>query len=255
MLGLLQEKYPSTFIKKKAYTKTEEYKKQFMQNFSYSIPQAGTGERVSAEQNNPRFHKNFQHNVILNEYRELFKERPDKTEIPRILNEAANYRLEFLMDYRSHRDIQRQRSAIQRVPLLTTEFGFEEWYLNQMPEDLRNEAREFIRKQAERITNLTEKDGSPVLAINKQYYMAMGFKVYESFTVGLADLIYILELRTLTTVHPTVRNRMIEVYEWVKTVLPEFITIQANTSKDDFDIKRADQDIFVGNKRVSETTQ
>jgi hypothetical protein len=48
---------------------------------------------------------------------------------------------------------------------------------------------------------------------------------------------------------------MIEVYEWVKTVLPEFITIQANTSKDDFDIKRADQDIFVGNKRVSETTQ
>jgi hypothetical protein len=226
-----------------------------MWNFSYSIPQAGTAERVSVEQNTPRFHKNFQHDIILNEYRELFEGRPDKTEIPRILNEAASYRLEFLMDYRSHRDIQRQRSAIQRVPLLTTEFGFEEWYLNQMPEDLRTEALEFIRKQTERIANLTDKDGSPVLAINKQYYMAMGFKVYESFTVGLADLIYILELRTLTTVHPTVRNRMIEVYEWVKTVLPEFVTIQANTSKDDFDIKRADQDIFIGNKRVSETTQ
>jgi hypothetical protein len=172
------------------------------------------------------------------------EKRPIKTEIPKIVNECGSYRIEFMIDFRSHRDLQRQRSALQRVPLLTTKFGFEEWYLQQLPESLFEEAMNLLTEQEEAIALLDCDDNT------RQYYIAMGYKVFNTFTVPFADLIYIIELRTPTTVHPTARKVAINMYNTLKNSLEkdgiDFVKIYAETSEDMLDIRRAGQDIFVG---------
>ena len=80
----------------------------------------------------------------------------------------------------------------------------------------------------------------------------MGYKVFNRFTLGLADLVYIIELRTPTTVHPTARIIAIKAYERLLSFLPESFVIYAETKPDELDIKRADHDLFLNGKRVSE---
>jgi thymidylate synthase ThyX len=246
-LDVLIERYPSTFIKKKVYEQSEQYRKYFQNNFSYSTPPV-----VALEHKNFfKFLINFFDKPLLHErYKNILLKRPVKTEVPKIVNETAGFRLEFNIDFRSHRDLQRQRSALQRVPLLTTKIGFEEWYLNQMPADLRKEAELLLAEQKEVIDSLD------CDAIVRQYYIPMGYKVFNTFTVSLADLIYIIELRTPTTVHPTARKIGLLAYEALTKTLVENdlgdIKIYAETSQDDFDIKRADHDIYFGDKKFSD---
>jgi len=249
----LCERYPSTFIKKKVYEESENYRKNFMEKFSYERANLEYKNSYNALRKGFDFSTNFQHNIILEKhYGDLLENRPVKTDVPKIVNECGSYRIEFLIDFRSHRDLQRQRSALQRVPLLTYFNGFEEWYLEQLPEDVRNEALRLIDEQIIAIKGLDCNDEI------SQYYLAMGFKVLDVFTVPLADLIYIIELRTATTVHPTARKIALQMYSGLKDSLSNVkldIPIYADESEDDFDIKRADQDLFMGEKRISEITK
>ncbi len=246
-LDVFIERYPSTFLKKKVYEESEQYRKDFQTNFSYSIPSP------SAQDNESLFNflvNFFDQKLLQGRYNDLLLNRPVKTEVPKIINEAAGFRIEFNIDFRSHRDLQRQRSALQRVPLLTTKIGFEEWYLEQMPADLRAEAEVLLVEQKDAIDSLD------CGAVTKQYYIPMGYKVFNTFTVSLADLIYIIELRTPTTVHPTARKIALRAYEALTEILKQNnlgdVKIYAETSQDDFDIKRADHDIYVGKAKFSD---
>jgi len=79
--------------------------------------------------------------------RKILENRPPKTELPKYLAEAGNLQFEFLLDFGSFRDIQRHRAVIQRMPLLTTEIGFEKWYLGELPKELQAKAQDFLKKQ------------------------------------------------------------------------------------------------------------
>ncbi len=244
-LEVLQERYPSTFIKKKVYEESEEYRKKFEKDFAYMFPHEKEINLVEKTFMGFHFQKNFFYDRIMNQtYRELLETRPIKTDVPKIINELASYRIEFFIDFRSHRDLQRQRSALQRVPLLTTKFGFEKWYLDQLPDDIRKEAIQLLDQQ--------EKDIALLCADEKiqQYYIGMGYKVFNTFTISLADLIYVIELRTGTTVHPTARVIALKMFAELKEQLPQYVTIHADTSIDDFDINRANQDIFFEGKSL-----
>lgn len=248
MLEALQKRYPATFIKKKQRPKSEQYRKDCIQRFC-ALPGTDLPRRTlqAVQEYGYSIHTRFQDNrLIKGIYRPLLEERPEKVDPYKLLNEAGSYRIAFLLDYRSHRDIQRQRSALQRVPILTTELGFEPWYLEQLPASLRDTAELLLQRQKERIALL------PCDELTRQYYVAMGYKVLDIFTIPLADLLYIIELRTGTTVHPTVRTAVLKWYYELRVLLPEWVRIYANESADDFDIKRSQQDLFVDGKRVSE---
>lgn len=245
LLDAMQERYPSTFVKEKKYEESEKYRQEFEKEFAYVLPDTKWSNVIEAIKEGFHFGVNFQNNLIMQyDYKNLLEKRPIKTEIPKIVNECGSYRIEFMIDFRSHRDLQRQRSALQRVPLLTTKFGFEEWYLQQLPESLFEEAMNLLTEQEEAIALLDCDDNT------RQYYIAMGYKVFNTFTVPFADLIYIIELRTPTTVHPTARKVAINMYNTLKNSLEkdgiDFVKIYAETSEDMLDIRRAGQDIFVG---------
>ncbi len=122
------------------------------------------------------------------------------------------------------------------MPLLTTRFGFNEWYLEQLPKDARKSAEKLIKEQIKAIKALK---ASPE---ESQYYVAMGFNVPNKVTYGLPAAVYTMELRSGKLVHATLRKIAHEMYKGMKKVLPDLV-LHPDLDKDDWDIRRGLQDI------------
>ena len=169
-------------------------------------------------------------------YKDLIFWRPEKTGLPNFLAELGNVTFEFQLDFGSFRDIQRHRNGICRMPLLTTERGFHNWYIEQLPEDLQIEARKLIAIQCQAIDKL---DVSPEI---KQYYVAMGFLVDCKVTYGLPAAIYVTELRSGKPVHPTLRKVAHKMHAAIVEKFP-FLRLLSDLEIDDWDVRRGLQDI------------
>lgn len=170
----------------------------------------------------------------------VLKERPAKTELPKHLAEAGTMQFEFTLDFGSFRDIQRHRAVTQRMPLLTTELGFGEWYLEEIPQAVKERAVVFLKEQEEKIKALnTTKEIA-------QYYIGMGYKTSNRLTGNLPALVYLVELRATRFVHPTLRKRAVEMAE---VLTNEFgkngLVIHLDKEPDRFDVKRGEHDIVL----------
>ena len=172
--------------------------------------------------------------------RKVLENRPPKTELPKYLAEAGTLQFEFLLDFGSFRDIQRHRAVVQRMPLLTTEIGFEKWYIEELPKELQAKAESFLKNQEEKIEKLN------ISKEEKQYYMAMGYKISNRLTSNIPALIYLTELRATRFVHPTLRKKA----KMMAGVLSELfgklgLVMHMDKEIDRFDIKRGEQDIVL----------
>lgn len=143
---------------------------------------------------------------LLDGYTVAIVNRPPKTELPWDIRECGTLSFEYLLDFGSFRDLERQRAVIVPMPLLTSDFGFEEWYLDELPENFAKEAREFIQAQIERVGHLVDAS-MPDEAPTAQYYLPMGMRVPIRLTGDLRGLVYLIELRSTRFVHPTLVHR------------------------------------------------
>lgn len=227
-LDLLVKQYPGSFKDLGIHEEREAYRREFMTDLYYD------NDAEEYRELNP-----IQMTVLrpMKPSEERFlKNRNMRIELPHLFNQIANFSGLYTIDFRSYRDIERQRSMNQTLPLLTTRLGFGNWYLNQMPEKLRAEVGSFL---ADYRIAIEEIGISPS---NLQYLIPMGYKVHVVFSVGLAHMIYIMELRSQTTVHPTVRNLVHPWAHYFKSVFPN-IPLYADMDPKDFNLKRADQTI------------
>lgn len=176
--------------------------------------------------------------ALLDEYADALKNRPMKVELPKALEEAGELQFKYLLDFGSFRDIQRHRAPVQRMPLLTTRFGFHPWYLEEMSESLRKEAEEIIEKQKARIDAL---DATPEV---RQYYIAMGFLTANRITGPLPAHTYLVELRSGSTVHPTLRLLSHEMADAIDDAVgPGKMALYIDREPNRFDVKRGEHDI------------
>ncbi len=226
----LQEAHPSSFGHKK-YEATESYNETWMSEEYYFTTK------------NPHefaLTRNTVDTKHLQEFKSTLKNRPPKTELPKELAETGQLQFEFLLDFGSFRDIQRHRAITQRMPLVTTDHGFEEWYLEELPDHFREEARNFIQSQEDAIHALTVSDEE------RQYYIAMGYRLPNRITGSLPHLVYLTELRATRFVHPTLRLRAKQIAE---TLEREFgkdgLVIHLDQDPDRFDVKRGEHDITI----------
>lgn len=226
MIVKLKEKYPHSFSHK-LYEDQEAYWEKIGKEFTYYNPEKTNTDFSYRTNINPaEFEKN----------KCLINSRPIKTNLPHFLAELGNISFEFLLDFGSFRDIQRHRNGVCRMPLLTTDFGFNIWYLEQLPEDVKQKAIAFIEEQKTAIHKL---ETTPEI---KQYYTALGFNVDCKISYGLPAAIYVIELRAGKTVHPSLRKiahkmhyAMIEMFSGIK--------LHSDLEPDDWDIRRGLQDI------------
>ena len=230
ILSLLQKKYPHSFCHKK-YPETEKYRKSIVSSYSYFKDNEDIEQRIINDEVCCR--TDFKD---IYDYHDIISSRPAKTELPSFLADLGNVKFNFLLDYGSFRDLQRHRNGICRMPLLTTEYGFHGWYLDQMPEDMAIRANSLITDQVGTINNLQGTD------IQKQYYIPLGFRVACQVTYGLPAAVYTIELRSGKTVHATLRQVALKMMYALQNHIPSLI-MHCDTEKDEWDIRRGLQDI------------
>jgi len=143
-----------------------------------------------------------------------------------------------LLDFGSWRDLQRHRAVLQEMPLLTTEHGFHPWYLAELPEEVVKKATALLQKQEARIAALT-------LSLEEtQNYIPLGYQVPAVVTGDLHALTYLVELRTTPFVHPTLRERALQIAEDMRERFGKAgLILHTDPDPHRFDIRRGEQDI------------
>ncbi len=234
ILSQLKQKYSHSFSHV-LEPKQESYREEMVKKYSYFPPTEA-----------PDF--NLQSTIKpkdLAPYQEIFNGRPPKTGLPNFLNDLGTFTFRFRLDFGSFRDIQRHRNGLCRMPLLTTALGFNPWYLEQLPETIRQEAETLIASQRTAI------DALKAPAEIKQYYVAIGFDVACQFTFPLTAAVYVIELRSGRTVHPTLRKIAHKMHAAVLERLPN-LKLRADLDPDDWDARRGLQDIVSREKQNDE---
>lgn len=225
ILNQLKNKYSSSFSHK-LYDTQEAYREEVVKNYSYYF-----------NPDSPSFE--FSTNIKLESlepFKKLLQTRPIKTNLPAFLDELGGCWCDYLLDFGSSRDAQRHRNGVFRMPLVTTHFGFHSWYLEQLPNDLKAEAEVLIKSQTEKINNLK------ISLEEKQYYISLGFLVSCRTYYSLPEMIYVTELRSDTTVHPTYRMIAQKMHHALNKTFPE-LALHSNLAPSDWDIRRGAQDI------------
>lgn len=228
---VLLKRYPSSFGHKR-YDATEAYLKRSAARFAFTD---GSTDRIST--NGGFYYDTSNLNFAgLAEHRDLLESRPPKTELHQRLRQYGDIGFQFMLDFGSYRDLQRHRSCVQEMPLLTTKHGFHPWYLAQLPEGMAPTIEILINDYAARIGELQ------ISEAEKQYYVPMGYQSPTKITCTVPSAVYIAELRSGTTVHPTVRAVAQKMGEALRQIVP-FLALHHDMSESDWDIKRGTQDI------------
>ncbi len=229
------QRYPSSFSKKR-YKDTEKYIEYEMKKYYFHDPRI---VRFSLKKSC------LSHDLLSSrEYRKIISRRPNmKTELPPWAAELGTFRFEFPLDFASYRDLQRHRSIVQRMPLLTLDLGFESWYLKNLPDKLRKKAINLLKEQEKNIQKLSLSDEE------KQYLIPMGYQTSVRIIGSIPSLTYIAELRSQKTVHPTLRIIAFKIAKSLKKKLEKYgFVIFPDLSKDRFVTERGKQDIFLRKK-------
>lgn len=222
----LGEAHPNSFNREKRYAATEGYQDIVAENYLYhnaNSPDIAVSVQLDYNE--------------LQSMSELLKQRPPKTELPKVVGQIGNVSAEFQLDFGSFRDIQRHRAINQRMPLLTTELGFNEWYVNNLPEGVRE-------RLPEHLVNVDREINKFGLSPEEnQYFVPMGFNTSNKFKGDLPSIIYMVELRSTQFVHPTLRRVARTIGNTLKDKLD--VPIYVDSDPDRFDVKRGEHDIVL----------
>ncbi len=229
-LAQLKEKYPSSFSHK-TYRQQEEYLRLSAMETSYF---------TCTEQHLPCVEFSYSTSIDNAELEAnelaIISRRPEKTNQPRYLSQYGRYTCTFPLDFGSFRDLQRHRNGICRLPLLNDLFGFQAWYLEQLPIDLKQAAEELLSQQFAAINQLD------AAATERQYYYPLGINVRCQLVYDLPEMVYVTELRSSNTVHPTLRRVAHAMSRALQKEHPR-LALHVDLSEDAFDIRRGLQDI------------
>jgi len=171
-------------------------------------------------------------------FHQLLAERPPQTELPKWLGAYGEAAFAFTLDFGSFRDIQRHRAVTQRMPLLTAELGFNEWYLNELTDDLRAEAEKLIADLTKAAAELTDD-----VAL-RQYYLPMGLNISNYLSGDLPALVYLVELRATSLVHPTLAMQAAKMAVLLEEKYGKLgLRVHLSSEPGRFDVKRGEADI------------
>lgn len=234
MESLLARIFPNSFGNK-YYSASEEYRTQWMEHGYYLEPTREWTKQFKLA------HVGLDFNLLARFLPQL-RNRPEKTELPKQIAECGILRFEFPLDFGSFRDAQRHRGVTERMPLLTTTLGFEPWYLDVMPESVRKKVQEALSRFEYRCSyDYAVRYPATVL----QYLIPMGYQVPISITGDLAALVYFIELRSTSAVHPTLQRRALQMGHSLSCLLSDYdFKLHYNEqSSGRFDRNRGKQDI------------
>jgi hypothetical protein len=125
------------------------------------------------------------------------------------------------------------------MPLLTADFGIHPWYLDELTPTLRAKAEHLLQTETMAVSALTTD-----VAL-RQYYLPMGLMVSNYLRGDLPSLVYLVELRAQSVVHPTLAMRATEIAYLLKNTYGEAtgLTLHLDPEPGRFNIRRGEHDI------------
>ena len=232
-LKKLSTKYPSSFSHTQK-NEAEEYYNRFSKKLHYSSYTSSLSEEDFLCKTD------IDNKLLEDEEYDVIGLRPKGALLPRYISKYGRYNCMFLLDYGSYRDLQRHRNGLCRLPVLTTNHGFNRWYLDNLPDKIRTQAYLLVKKQFCKIKELSEENN--LSSVETQYYIPMGANIVCELVYDLPEMVYVTELRSSSTVHPTLRRVAHNMYNALKNNHPA-LKIYADLSRDKFEVKRGLQDI------------
>jgi len=167
---------------------------------------------------------------------DLFKKRPPKTGLPKFVGQIGTLDIRYRLDYGSFRDIQRHRAITQRLPMLTTELGFNQWYRDSFPKTVRDKLPGHLSLIEKTISEMG------ISREQQQYFIPIGYNTSNRFTGDLPATIYMVEIRDSRFVHPTLQRVAHNIGQQITNQLG--IKLNVDPEPNRFDIKRGEQDII-----------
>jgi thymidylate synthase ThyX len=170
--------------------------------------------------------------------------------------------IDFDIDYGSYRDLQRHRNGYCSMPVLETDYGIEQWYFDMLSPELQEKAAAMLSKVEvlynealyEGIDDLESKlksfgwseSAEYKLVQNRKYALQYALPMATIVSVGLeytvGEAVYVSELRSGKTVHPTLR---IPAQAIARELIEVGIEVHADFDLDEWSLKRGTQDIQV----------
>lgn len=233
-LASLKVKYPSSFTHK-VYPEREAYLQRVAFRTSYPL--------YSADEPPCRgftYRSTVDNKALEAADLESIVSRPPKTELPRHLSQYGAYTCTFPLDYGSFRDLQRHRNGLCPIPLLDGRQGFSRWYLEQLPGPLAAQAKRLVCEQFAAIDRLAGEGADPQTL---QYYYPLGAEVKCEILYDLPQMVYVTELRSSATVHPTLRRVAHAMHAALRREHPR-LKLYTDLSQDAWSLKRGHQDII-----------
>ncbi len=139
---------------------------------------------------------------------DLLRARPAYNPLPWRLEAYGRYNFIFLLDFGSFRDLHRHRNGVCQVPLIDGHYGLNPWYVSQFKEHLAAsdyaQLEEDIASQFAAISDLSAK-GVDVVPALSQYLYPMGTQALVHASYSVPETVYVGELRSAKTVHPSLR--------------------------------------------------
>jgi len=136
---------------------------------------------------------------------DMLVKRPKGIRLPHHYDSLGQVHLQFPLDFGSWRDIQRHRNGVCLFPEINA-LEIHSWYIEQaekyLSEEDFNSLKQDIAAVYDKIRKVETSD------INASYYLPLGTVVQTDLFYTLPEILYVLELRTQRTVHPTLRNEM-----------------------------------------------
>ena len=150
------------------------------------------------------------------------------------------------IDFGCWRDLQRHRRINSPMPYFGVgagDFQFNDWYIDNLPPEVQEEASRFVHQQCQRVREAYQYQPN----VRSQYYMPLGTTIVTKHKAPLSAFIYMLELRSNKGVHPILRKLVHKLHERFLISLDannvEAPPMYIDTSEDDFSVKRGNATI------------
>ena len=141
------------------------------------------------------------------------------------------------LDFGSFRDLQRHRNGYCSMPIVDSYLGLHTWYFSSLPESLKNEAISILNE----VRSLDVSGNQTKLErIQNQYFMPMGMLAPFELSYSVKQAIYVSELRSGQTVHPTLR---VLAKQLVEHLVSQGCVVHADLRGDKWSLRRGNQDI------------
>lgn len=246
---VVKEVYPTAFEGRGLYEERETYKKVFMQSDYYL-------ETPSLTNSFGKFVAHIDEDLLEDSLYAIMQ-RPKGQEMHYSVGETGVIRYDALLDFASFRDQQRHRAVVQRHGLVNAIHGFHKWYLNQLPETLQEKAIQLIQNNVAKIDALLK--ARVINRFEAQYLFPMGMKIPTRIVGPLGKMLYFVELRAQTTVHPTLHENAYILAMEIQMYLAgkfqrstEDIPLYVDAAIGQFSLKRGGQTIFFKGKAISD---